>query len=138
MRNRLYFFALWLTLVSLVGCSLEDPENFQFVALPITAVEMPESFELNATYEIKVSYQRTSSCAFFERFDVPRQESTTRMVSVIGRMLSDRDNCQEILEEVETSFNFMVLYNEPYLFRFYAGLDENDEAQFIEIEVPVN
>jgi hypothetical protein len=53
-------------------------------------------------------------------------------------MLSDSKECQEIVQEVETSFNFIVLYDQTYLFKFYSGDDENGEAQFIEIEVPVN
>jgi len=35
-------------------------------------------------------------------------------------------------------FNFVVLYEEPYVFRFWQGEDSNGEAQFLEIQVPVN
>ncbi|WP_047417732.1 hypothetical protein [Cellulophaga sp. Hel_I_12] len=138
MRNKVFFSAILLVLLSFSGCSLEDQENFHFIALPITSVELPESFNLNETYEIKVTYQRTSSCAYFEGFDVVKEDTTIRNVAVIGSMLSDSDDCEEILQEVETSFNFIVLYSDTYLFKFYTGKDENDEAQYLEIEVPVN
>lgn len=139
MRNRIFFSLMLSALLLLVtGCSLEDQENFHFVTLPIIGVEMPETFELNKTYEIKVKYQRTSDCTFFEGFDVIKEGTTTRNVAAIGSMLSDDDNCKEILQEVETSFNFIVLYQDTYLFKFYTGKDENDEAQYLEIEVPVN
>ena len=46
--------------------------------------------------------------------------------------------CTQVIEEVETFFNFIVLYDEPYLFRFWAGKDENGNDEYLEIEVPVN
>jgi len=127
-----------LAVLSFTGCSLDETENFRFVALPIESVEIPESFDLNETYEIKVRYLRTSDCAFFEGFDIVKEDTTIRTVAAIGSMLSDSDDCKEVLEEVETSFNFIVLYPDTYLFKFYTGEDANGEAEYLEIEVPVN
>ena len=138
MRNKFAFSLMLLTVLTFFGCSLDDQETFHFVALPITSVQMPESFTLNETYEIKVTYDRESDCAYFEGFDVVKEDTTVRNVAAIGSMLSDSKECQEIVQEVETSFNFIVLYDQTYLFKFYSGDDENGEAQFIEIEVPVN
>lgn len=138
MRSKIFFSIMFLALLAFSGCSLEDEENFHFVALPITSAELPESFTLNETYEIKVKYQRASDCTFFEGFDIVSEDTTTRNVAVIGSELSDSGNCNEVLEEVEISFNFIVLYNEIYLFKFYTGRDENDVATYLEIEVPVN
>ena len=127
-----------LAVLSFTGCSLDETENFRFVALPIESVEIPESFDLNETYEIKVRYLRTSDCAFFEGFDIVKEDTTIRTVAAIGSMLSDSDDCKEVLEQVETSFNFIVLYPDTYLFKFYTGEDANGEAEYLEIEVPVN
>jgi len=138
MRNKLTFSLLFLAALTFLGCSLDDDENFHFVAFPITSVEMPETFAINETYEIKVTYTRASDCAYFEGFDVVKEDQTTRNVAAIGSMLSDSEDCQEVLQEVETSFNFIVLYDQNYLFKFYTGEDENGEAQYLEIEVPVN
>tara|TARA_R110002050_G_scaffold15706_3_gene48096 strand:+ start:42838 stop:43254 length:417 start_codon:yes stop_codon:yes gene_type:complete len=138
MRDKIFFLLLLLAVLTFAGCSLDDHENFHFVALPITSVEMPESFTLNETYEIKVNYIRESDCAFFEGFDVVKEDTTVRNVAAIGSMLSDSEDCQEVLQEVETSFNFIVLYDQTYLFKFYTGEDENGEAQYLEIEVPVS
>tara|TARA_R110000796_G_scaffold183498_2_gene300087 strand:+ start:189272 stop:189688 length:417 start_codon:yes stop_codon:yes gene_type:complete len=138
MRNKLTFSLLFLAVLTFSGCSLDDDENFHFVAFPITSVQMPDTFDLNQTYEIKVTYERDSDCSYFEGFDVIKEDKTIRNVAAIGSMLSDSDDCQEVLQEVETSFNFIVLYDEPYLFKFYTGEDENGEAEYLEIEVPVN
>ncbi|NNE76231.1 MAG: hypothetical protein HKN31_04080, partial [Pricia sp.] len=58
-------------------------------------------------------------------------------VSAIGVLL-EQDVCNEVNEEVEDSFQFEVLYTEPYLFRFYTGDDANGDPEFLEIEVPVS
>ncbi|KGK30469.1 hypothetical protein NQT66_00215 [Cellulophaga baltica] len=138
MRNLFALFTMLLAVLSFTGCSLDETENFHFVTLPIESVEIPESFDLNETYEIKVTYLRTSDCAFFEGFDIVKEDTTIRTVAAIGSMLSDSDDCKEVLEEVETSFNFIVLYPDTYLFKFYTGEDTNGEAEYLEIEVPVN
>ena len=97
------------TALTFLGCSLgDDQENFHFVALPITSVEMPDSFVLNETYQIKVKYLRTSDCEYFEGFDIVKEETTVRNVAAIGSKLSDSDDCKEIEQEIETSFNFVV------------------------------
>ena len=126
------------TALTFLGCSLgDDQENFHFVALPITSVEMPDSFVLNETYQIKVKYLRTSDCEYFEGFDIVKEETTVRNVAAIGSKLSDSDDCQEIEQEIETSFNFVVLYNQTYTFKYFTGNDESGDAQYLEIEVPV-
>ncbi len=132
-------FSVILTLVlTLFSCSIDDQENFQFVALPIVSVDMPESFVLNETYEIDVTYDRTSTCAFFEGFEVVKDTDSIRNVVVAASLLTSSDNdCKKVSEEVETSFNFIVLYDSTYLFKFYTGTDENGENQYLEIEVPV-
>tara|TARA_R110002051_G_scaffold63597_1_gene115786 strand:- start:648 stop:1064 length:417 start_codon:yes stop_codon:yes gene_type:complete len=138
MRNKFAFSLLFLTVLTFFGCSLDDDENFHFVAFPITSVQMPDTFDLNQTYEIKVTYKRDSDCAYFEGFDVIKEDKTIRNVAAIGSMLIDSEDCQEVLQEVETSFNFIVLYDENYLFKFYTGDDENGDPEYLEIEVPVN
>lgn len=124
-------------LLCLTSCSIEDNENFEFVALPIASVEIPEHFTLNETYEIKVVYSLDSDCTFFEGFDFINEEITTRNVTAIASTIVDSDDCKEISEEIETSFNFIVLYEGTYLFKFYAGQDDEGEPIYIEKEVPV-
>tara|TARA_R110000868_G_scaffold156678_1_gene383662 strand:- start:574 stop:996 length:423 start_codon:yes stop_codon:yes gene_type:complete len=138
MKKIIAFSLMLFTALTFLGCSLgDDQENFHFVALPITSVEMPDSFVLNETYQIKVKYLRTSDCEYFEGFDIVKEETTVRNVAAIGSKLSDSDDCNEIEQEIETSFNFVVLYNQTYTFKYFTGNDESGEAQYLEIEVPV-
>jgi hypothetical protein len=138
MMKKLCFSVILALVISLHGCSIDHQENFQFVALPIVSVDMPESFVLNETYEINVTYDRSSTCAFFEGFEVSKETDSIRNVVVAASLLtSSDDDCEEVYEEVETSFNFIVLYDSTYLFKFYTGTDEDGVLQYLEIEVPV-
>ncbi|NAS10919.1 hypothetical protein GTQ38_02825 [Flavobacteriaceae bacterium R33] len=121
----------------LVSCSLDDDGvNFNFVALQIVSAELPESFVQNQTYEISVTYVRPNGCTFFEGFDISESDTTVRNVVAVGSELQDTA-CTQEAEEVEATFNFIVLHSEDYIFRFWTGEDADGEPEFIEIEVPV-
>lgn len=135
------FLALCALAVALAfnSCDIDDDSpNFHFVPLQIVSVEMPDSFVLDETYQINVTYTIPDGCTYFEGFDVTKDDLTTREVVAIGSQRTDQEVCTEAIREVEGSFDFIVIHNEPYLFRFYSGDDTNGDPQFIEIEVPVN
>ncbi len=132
---------LWLGCLLFIGlfsCELEDDGiNYHFVPLQITSADLPESFVLNSTYEISVTYLTPNSCVFFEGFDIRKAGTTIRNVVAIGSELEDQE-CAQVIEEGTATFNFLVLYSEPYVFRFWTGEDENGVSQYFEITVPVN
>lgn len=138
MKKFFPFLFLALAVMSLSSCDIDDGANFHFVPLQVVSAEFPESFDINETYEIKVTFVRPNGCTFFEGFDISKPDKTERKVVAIGARLTDDEACTEVIEEVETSFQFIVLYSETYLFRFWTGEDENGEQQYLEIEVPVN
>lgn len=119
------------------SCSLDDGVNFHYEPLQILSAELPESFDMNMVYEIKVTFLRPDDCTLFEGFNVFRTDTTTRKVVVIGAIL-DRESCTEVNQEVEETFRFEVRYSGTYTFMFWTGEDENGDAQYLEIEVPVN
>ena len=139
MKKVLFYLSVALSSLFLGSCDIsnDDDINFHFVALEITDVEVPESFDLNETYEIKVTFQKPNSCTFFERFEVSNDDTTVRSVFVIGTEIDDQA-CSQTVEEVETSFQFVVLYSQTYLFKFWSGENADGEQQYIEVEVPVN
>jgi len=135
------FYAVLLVLVGLSSnsCDLKDDgPNFNFVPIQITEVEIPESFELNKVYNIDVTYVLPDGCTNFEGFDFTKPELTTRTIVVIGAKRTDLDACTEIATEGVATINFEVLYEQPYLFKFWQNENADGEQQYIEIEVPVN
>ncbi len=137
MKRFAILIGIVLLAVGINSCDNDDGVNFHFAALQVVAAEVPESFDLNGQYQITVTYNRPDDCTFFEGFDVVEEATTTRNVVVVGSVITDRE-CNEKLEEVEATFNFVVLHNQDYLFRFWQGEDENGDAQYLEIEVPIN
>jgi hypothetical protein len=124
--------------VLFMSCSLEDsPVNFHFVSLKIVDVELPESFEVYETYQVKVTYVRPHACTFFEGFDITKPDTTVRDVVAVGSELED-DSCAQVAEQIVEYFNFTCYYHDTYTFRFWTGEDEDGNAQFLEYEVPVD
>ncbi|RKR14720.1 hypothetical protein CLV91_0798 [Maribacter vaceletii] len=123
----------------LSSCSVEDDSpNFQFVPLQIISAELPESFNLEETYQIKVSFIKPNGCTSYEGFDVTKEAQTTRNVVVVGSERIDIDDCTEQAVEQTAEFNFVVLYNETYTFKFWLGETASGEDEYLEIDVPVN
>ncbi|WP_405384931.1 hypothetical protein [Maribacter sp. LLG6340-A2] len=138
MRTKFILLAALFALVS-NGCSLDDDApNFHFTALQIVDAELPESFDFNRTYEIKVDYVKPDGCTNYEGFDVVKDSLTVRSVVAIGSVRLDVDDCTQEAIEQTASFNFKVIYNEPYKFKFYTGDNSEGEAEYFEVVVPVN
>ena len=125
-------------LFSFSSCDLnDDTQNFHFTTLSVVEASLPESFQLNETYTIDVTYLRPDSCTFFEGFDVAIPSETRRNVTVIGSVFTDDNACTQLAEEVVASFEFNVIFTGTYTFRFYTGQDDSGNATFIEYTVPV-
>lgn len=140
--KRLYFLCCAIVVVAIsASCSLDDDQtNFRYIALETVNASLPDTFELGRVYNVDVNLRRPDECTFTERFRVDREftDSTNiRTVAAIGIVLDSEEECAEANDEIQDTFQFEVLYTEPYIFRFYTGIDENDEAEFLEIEVPV-
>lgn len=132
-------FIAALALLVFSSCDLNNDEpNFYFSSLPIVSVEMPESFVLNETYEIKVTYTLPDNCTTFAGFDVSKQEITTRHVAVVGTVHTGQESCTGEAQVTTASFDFIVIHDQTYLFRFWQGNSSDGEPQFLEVEVPVN
>jgi len=121
------------------SCGLDDDTpNFYYTSLDVVDVDMPESFELNKTYDIDVTYVRPDGCTYFEGFDVVKTGETDREVLVVGSTLTDEGvACTQAIEEVVATMQFQVIFTGEYHFKFYAGQDENDDAIYLEYDVPV-
>jgi hypothetical protein len=128
---------LLLPLILLSACDIgEDEMSYHFVSLTTIAVDMPEEFRLNETYEIGVTVLEPNGCTAFAGFDILPEDTTIRRVVAIGTEQDDVP-CTEALSEVATSFDFICLYSGTYVFRFWTGKNEEGVDQFMEFEVPV-
>ncbi|WP_026754335.1 hypothetical protein [Sediminibacter sp. Hel_I_10] len=124
--------------LSLASCSLDDNNYVEYDTefVPIESVTIPEEFVFGSTHQIFMTYFRPTSChSFYDFFyEINYNERTVAVVDIfpIGQQC-------EVLEEeeVEVSFNFQVNSMEPYVFRFYQGVDETGDDVYYIVEVPV-
>lgn len=140
MKKYLYKSFILVTLLILSSCIKDDEPNFQFVPLRIQSADLPDSFQLNQTYQIDVTYSVPNGCTDFYRFDVTSSDSSTRNrnVVVFGTMRIDEElSCTQAIQEQKSTFNFRVDYTETYVFRFWQSEDADGNQQYLEIEVPV-
>ena len=136
--KRVFFLLLVASFTLFTSCDIDDDVNYHFEALQVKSVEMPEAFDYGEIYNIKVTYFRPNNCTFFEGFDVVKEDLTTRKVVTIGTVIEDEEECTGSGEDLVATFNFEVLYEEPYIFRYWTGEDANGEPTYLEITVPVN
>ena len=68
--RKLFFICVAASLLLGVSCSLnDDGPNFHFTPLQITSAELPDSFNMNETYQITVTYTIPDGCTGFGGFD---------------------------------------------------------------------
>ena len=130
-----------LAFLSILSCSVNDDDpTFYFEFIPIENVVMPETFEYGSVYTIEYSYFKHSTChhfndLFYEPFN------NTRTVAVINRVYYEDTNvsCEELTDQIETrTFQFHVTTGyDSYVFKFWQGVNEEGEDEYLIIEVPV-
>ncbi|WPR72284.1 hypothetical protein SLW70_03850 [Flavobacterium sp. NG2] len=130
---------LFLTLmVAFSSCSLDNdtPDTYTFSVLPVESYEVPASFTLGQTYEIKLKYQKPSSCHIFQ--GIYYTKDLNKRTIAIQAAVKDNQVCTlEVPPLSEASFNFLVTSTGSYVFKFYKGKDTNGENIFEEVEIQV-
>ncbi|WMI68878.1 hypothetical protein [Mangrovimonas sp. YM274] len=125
-------------LLTVLSCSLDDDgsPSFYYEILPVESVDMPEEFVLGETYPIYLSYLKPSSCYVYNNLYYD-SELNQRTIAIVDKVYVN--DCIEYDEEEieEVSFNFKVVSNGTYIFRFWQGEDENGNDLYYIVEVPV-
>ncbi|MBW1294076.1 hypothetical protein [Aquimarina litoralis] len=137
--KRIKIIALIILTSCLSSCLSDDDSgiSFSYELVPIEQIDIPEQFTRGQTYEITVSYFRPSDCHSFSGFDYDRV-SNERTVSVVNVLVNDRE-CEDLAETdlIDASINFLVGFENSYVFRFWQGRDAQGENQFLVREIPV-
>ncbi len=126
-----------IVITSFLSCSLDDNgPTYTYSVLPVDSYVVPASFTLGQTYEIKLKYQKPSSCHIYQGIYYEKNLNT-RTIAIQTAVQNDRVCTQEIPPISEVSFNFTVTNTGSYIFKFYKGKDTAGEDIFEEVEIPV-
>jgi hypothetical protein len=118
------------------NCSIDEGEVpiVNYETLPIVEVELPPSFIFGERYEIPVLFNYTNSCQSFAGFEV-NSTLNERVITVVATVTFD--NCIEEEERTQQNLNFLVASNGTYVFKFFTGLDTDNEPTYLEYTIPV-
>jgi len=134
--------AMCLILIFLISsCSVGDENgqesDFSFELVKIDSVVAPDTLQLSQKNQFKVFYTRPSPCYEFARFDFSLLEKTAE-VAVVNAVYNNEGDCNNGGGETTIeSFSFMAQNTGFYTFKFYQGDNDQGEAQYLEIEIPV-
>lgn len=104
---------------------------------PITAVDLPESFELLQSYEISVNYRRPSNCHIYSGMDISKEGNVIE-IGVVTSFRTSNTNCSTTGNlAAATTLNFVAEQEDFYIFKFWQGANSNGESRFLIVEVPV-
>lgn len=131
---------LLLFTVALNSCSPLDDNAPQYYldVLPVESFTVPQSFDMDGVYEIKVTYKRPTDCYSYDA--IYYEKSGDERTFGIQAKIFDSGNCKPVTENpIEVKFNFECTPGyKRYVFKFYKGLDDNGDAIFEQVIIPVN
>lgn len=132
------FFCFLLFAIALSSCSLEDSGTSKEYYLPVDHVVMASDVvNLGETLSFTVTYRRPNDCYIFNGYSVEK-ENLSRTVKVRAVLLNEGDCVQyEQGNLYDVPLNFTPEGSGTFVFRFWAGNDENDEPVYIEKEIEV-
>ncbi|HEX8563911.1 MAG TPA: hypothetical protein VF676_13120 [Flavobacterium sp.] len=133
MKKLLLVFVL---VIALNSCSVGEENNVtSYALLPVESVEIAETYALNETTEIMVSYRRPTDCYIFDGFYI-QPNGYTFTVSVQAVELNESNCLDDSMTLFEVPLEFHPTTAGEYTLRFYAG-SENNVPQFLEYHVNV-
>lgn len=133
--KKIVLFLILIT--SFLGCSIDDDNtSYTYDVLPVDSYVVPASFTLGETYEIKLKYQKPTSCHIYQGIYYDKNLNT-RTIAIQTAVQNNQVCTQQIPPLSEVSFNFMVNNTGSYIFKFYKGEDAGGKDIFEEVEIPV-
>lgn len=131
------FLVLMTTLLS---CSLDDPDRYDYYILPVESYILPETFVVGGTHQVKLQYQKPTNCynyggIYFDKGSDP--ESFTRTIGIYANVKVGESCSEELPPLTEVSFNFVPQKAGTFTFKFYKGKNDLDEDIFEEVPVVV-
>ncbi len=133
--KKIVLFLILIT--SFLSCSIDnDNPSYTYHVLPVDSYVVPASFTLGQTYEIKLKYQKPSSCHIYQGIYYDKNLNT-RTIAIQTAVQNNQACTTEVPPISEVSFNFIVTNTGSYIFKFYKGKDADGKDIFENVEIPV-
>ena len=149
MKKISFILILAITLFSFVSCNDDDGPSIAYQYAEVTGETLPDFFEPEEEYDITVTYELPDACNEFYSFNGGTHEDEddeSVLVYDIQVLTSYDPNVIECTEEgdlTETKALFedfgipSDFQYDTIRFRFLTGASENNEAEYLIVDVPV-
>lgn len=131
--------------LTLISCEIEsDDPQWQTQLAEVTAIDVPEFFEVGKSYTLEVTYLLPTACHLAQGVNATREAATgsgRRKIYVAGAAAHElgAPDCNNQTEDLEETGSFRIHIDEnmPYTFFLWTGVDQHGISEFTEVEVPV-
>jgi len=132
---------LLVAVFALNSCTQLDDNapNYYLEVLPIESFVVPQSFDMNAYYDITVTYKQPTSCHIYDGIYYEKS-GDERTFGIQAKVFNtDTAKCDTLDEApIEVKFKFQCTPGyQKYVFKFYKGEDAQGNNIFEEVTVPV-
>ncbi len=121
---------LLMIALAVISCDLSADEPTEYVIAPIQEVTMPERYSVDSISEIRIRYQRPSTCHFFNGFYYDAIDHTRTVAIHFAKL--NQTNCTNATDVYEVPLNFKPVESGTYIFKFWTGSNEDGTDQFTE------
>ncbi len=136
---------LFATLIfAAMSCSSDDVPKNTAQLRPIDSIAVPDTVVLNKDYKFKIYYEKLTECDQFSHFQVnpDQQEEESNNTYFVGAIVTvyNQEECQNLEEpEIkEEEMKFRADQEDPYTFKFWEGVDQDDKPIYIEKTIVVS
>lgn len=136
--KKLKLLLIMITALTVTACSNDDNDvhDYHIEYVNVVDAEVPDEFVFGHTYKIKATIELPNGCYYYYDQLNYVYEGASRLIYPIAHV-DDGVNCIQNIREVTFTIPVTVRQDEPYLFKFYQGEDEDGASKFLTIEVPV-
>jgi hypothetical protein len=123
----------------IVSCSQDNSikEDFTIELLPITEINLPNTFIFDESYTLEYSFIKPTDCHLFHDLYY-NIEDNERTLAVFSKKLNN-DYCQILDNETVTrSLNFHCSKESGiYIFKIWQGENNDGEDEYLIYEIPI-
>lgn len=131
--------ALFLVLMTtLLSCSLDEPDRYNFYVLPVESYTMPSTFKVGASHKIELKYQRPTVCYNYGGVYYVYGTGADLFTRTIGINANTKvgEVCTEELPPLSDAYiNFVPQETGNYKFKFYKGKGPDPDDATKEIDI---
>lgn len=130
---------------TLMSCEIEsDDPQWETQLAEVTAIDVPDFFELGKSYTLEVTYLLPTACHLAQGVNATREAAMgdgRRKIYVAGAAAKEigAPDCNNQSEDLEETGSFRIRIDEdmPYTFLLWTGVDQHGVSEFTQVEVPV-